>query len=130
MADRQAAQGKAMGPIIELEEGRQMLVLVVVIRPTTGEYQGHLIDMIAPDGQAFSVNGHKILLDKIREYWIDDPMPFDIRRDGMVGRAINYYVARVAGKWDDILLDPDETALCKATCANVGVAMHALPPTI
>lgn len=129
MADRQVAIGKSMGPIIELEDGKQMIVQVVDIRPTTGEYQGYLIDMIAPDGQAFSVNGHKILLDKIREYWSDDPMPFDLRRDGMVGRAINYYVSRVAAKWDDILLDPDETDLCKSTCANVAGAIAALPPT-
>ena len=129
MADRQVASGKSMGPIIELEDGVQILAQVVDIRPTTGEYEGHLIDMIAPDGSAFSINGHKILLDKIREYWIDEPMPFDIKRDGMVGRAIKYDVYRVTAKWSEILIDPAELKLCQSTCTYVATQFASQPPT-
>jgi hypothetical protein len=128
MADRQVATGMEMGPIIELKEGVTILALVTGLRATTGEYKGWLIDMTSPAGDVFSVNGHKILVDKIKQYFLDDPMPFEITRSGMAGRAVNYEVARVATTWDQLMLDEDELKLLQDSTAFVHDQIKNLPP--
>jgi len=129
MADRQVATGVNYGPIIELKDSISLLVLVTAIRPTTGEYKGFLVDCEDPTGVAFSINGRVILVDKLRQYFTDDPMPFEIRLNGMAGRAYNYDVYRVATTWELCLAETTEKGLLNATANFVHDAIEALPPT-
>jgi hypothetical protein len=127
MADRQVAQGKDFGLIIPFNDGERMICKVVEIRATTGEYDGFLVDCLTPGGEAFSINGHKVLIDKIQEYFQDAPMWFDIIRDGKVGRAINYHVAWLKGSDEDILLDKSEKKLIASSEKLVEDALKAMP---
>ena len=86
------------------------------------------MDMKAPDGTVFSVNGHKILMDKLKQYWIDDPMPFEICRSGMAGRAVNYEVSRITTTWELLLEDESERDLLNFTCSWIDQQINSMPP--
>ena len=96
---------QGFGPIIEVHDGTTLIVKVLQIRPTTGEYDGHLIDIEAPDGTAASINGHKQLLDKIQVQYVGSPTWFRITRNGMRGRMIRYDVQFIDMDEEDILND-------------------------
>ena len=127
MAIRQEAKGKALGRIITLPEGLKIIFQVVDVRSTSGEYEGHLIDCITAGGVAFSVNGHKILKDKVEEYWLGSPEWFEVEKSGKVGRAVFYEVSRLNCTTDELLADEDERSALNDSEAYVKGALDALP---
>lgn len=128
MAKRQEAQGRTLGSIIELEDGKRILVKVKAIRETDGEYKGHLIDCETMSGDHFSINGHTILVDKLSSLFTFGNDWFDIFRDGKIGRAVNYRVERVEGSDEALSNDPEEQQLITWTNEYVSSQIAALPP--
>lgn len=128
MVDRQEAEGKPQGAIIPMDDGRHWIFKVLDIRPTTGEYDGFLVDCECPGGEAFSINGHKVLRDKINNYFLGEPMWFEVNRDGKLGkRAVNYHVWWLKGSDESILTDKDIKGMLRETYDAVAELLKAAP---
>jgi hypothetical protein len=116
-----------MGPIIEIPDGDTWIVQVHDIRATTGEYDGHLVDCTSPGAEAFSINGHKVLRDKLNNFFLGESMWFEISRQGKIGRAVNYQVWWLKGSDADILHDADLKAQLNETHQSVNALIAAAP---
>lgn len=127
MLKKLEAAGRSLGPIIEMRDGATWLIKVVDVRATTGEYEGWLIDGISPGEEAFSINAHMILRDKINQYFLGEQMWFLIERSGMVGRAMNYLVHWIQGSDQEILNDSEAQPLLRDTSAEIANLIREVP---
>ena len=127
MLKQQEAIGRSLGPIIEMRDGATWLFKVVDVRATTGEYEGWLIDGISPGEEAFSINAHMILRDKVNQYFQGEQMWFQVARSGLVGRAMNYTVHMIQGSDQEILNDSDAQQLLRDTSAEIANLIREIP---
>lgn len=128
MANRQEATGSAWGPIIELEDSERIIVKVLTIRDTEGEYKGHLVDCETMSGSLFSINGHTILVDKLNQLMMGGNDWFEIHRDGMVGRAINYSVYLIRATDSELSNDAEEQQALMHTEEYIDKQIKSIPP--
>lgn len=118
-----------LSPILQLEEGEQILAVILKIRATKSDYgEGELIDCRTVGGTDFTLRGHAILCSKLKPL---DPERFPlhiIRYNGKVGRAHDYYVAKMKGDWETAANDvAGQTEVARVEAAIKG-KISELPP--
>ena len=122
------SEGRSFAPIVELEEGEAILAVVVELREHTGQFDTPMLDLVTLDGTPFSLNGHAILADKVREQY-DEAHPFLlIKREGMNGRAINYEVQFWTSTEKKLRADAEAEQLIGDTQMLIDEKLAALPP--
>jgi len=128
MAIRTEAVG-GLGSIVELEDGAQIIAKLLDIRKTQGDgFEGCLVDLETLAGVRFSINGHKILVDKLHNIWSGPPLFVEICREGMIGRAVNYQVWAVISTADQLSADDSEQSGLIATEEYITKKITSLPP--
>lgn len=133
MVDRQTLKGNQFGEIIKLEDGDRIVARVTDIRGPEGERKGDLIDCELIDGTLISLNGHTILVNKVKEHWVGAPMWMDITRDGFLpsskgSPAIDYTVDWMKCTTEQLAADKDERELLASTDELVKLRISEKPP--
>ena len=86
------SEGKPLAPIVKMQDGDELVALVIQLKKVEGQFEGWLVDCCSLKGTDFALTGHQMLVDKIRQQLGSEPRLFAINCKGKVGRAVNYEV--------------------------------------
>lgn len=125
---RKQVAGRSFGPIIQLEEGESVLLVVTDVRAGVGPHKGKVVGCSTLLGTEVSLTGHAILTDKIDRSAMALPAPFLITRAGQAGDAIDYEVEAFLDSVDAIRADKEGKKLIEVTEQTVAAHIESLPP--
>lgn len=130
--NRQKVAGRSFGPIIQLDEGETVLLVVTDVRHDVGPYKSAIVGCSTLNGTEVSLNGHAVLIDKLERSEQMFPAPFIITRAGSIetqaGSAKDYQVEAVLDSLDDIRADKEGKQMIAETEKIVEAHVDALPP--
>lgn len=109
------SEGQPLSPIIKMQDGDEIVTLVVQLKKVEGQFEGWLVDCSSLESTPFALTGHQILVDKLRPHMGSDPKLAAIKCCGKVGRAVNYEVHVWAGDPHEWLREDGAQNQVKAT---------------
>lgn len=122
--------GRSFGPIVHLEEGEIVMLVVTDIRDNVGPHSSTLIGARQLGGGEISLPGHAILVDKLMRSERVLPSVFGIARLSKLGEAIDYEVEAYDYTEEQILGNKEGAAIVKATADLLQGKIDALPPRV
>ena len=116
-------------PIIQLDEGDRVILVVDEIRQITGPHgDGDILDCRTLNDTVFSLRGHALLVAKVKASWSDTVPLFLIERLGVIGKTIDYYVASFPGDPLEIGRNKMGVELIESTELLIQRKIEELPP--
>ena len=122
------SEGRQLHPIVELSDGESIIARVVEVRTIGGAFPGEIVDCETIGGIPFSLNGHSVMVDKVKEQADHEGAIFWLARDGKVGRAYQYEVQIWEGSAASLREDKEALPLVDNTEKLIPAKIEALPP--
>ena len=120
--------GRSFGPIVHLDEGETVMLVITDIRDNVGPHSSTLIGARQLGGEEISLPGHAILVDKLMRSERVLPSVFELARKTKIGEAIDYEVEAYDYTEEQILADKGGAEIVKATASLLQAKIDALPP--
>lgn len=122
-------QKYSLAPILELEVDEQIICNVLSVRSVESQFgQGELVDCCTVGGTRFTLRGHAILCAKVKPVDTERYPLHIIRYCGKVGRANDYYVAKLPGDANTVAAQKSGLAEIERVEAAILQKISELPP--
>lgn len=122
-------QTASLAPILELEEDEQIICNVLSVRSVESQFgEGELVDCCTIGGTRFTLRGHTILCMKVKPVDTERYPLHIIRYCGKVGRAHDYYVAKLPGDAKTVAEQKSGLAEIERVEAAILQKISELPP--